>query len=284
METDDDLCLMSSDKEVLQFYRELPFNYHLTLNDHVNDIRSKNSADNFPVIAPLINRKGSTVLEIGCGVGGLANSIAYHNHCQVTAIDFNNIAIERATKVASALKVDVNFHVQDLFTFDPITPADIAISLGVLHHTHDCIKGVKRMFNNFTKTGGYTLIGLYHKYGRMPFIEYFSSLKKEGAGEEEMLNQYRRLDSRHSDETHLRSWFRDQVLHPKESLHTLAEMMSVITECGMQLEATSINQFKPIASVEQLLEDEKNLVDIAKKHLERGEYFPGFFLILARKI
>ena len=36
-----------------------------------------------------------------------------------------------------------------------------------------------------------------------------------------MFAEYKKLDARNSDELNKMSWFRDQMLHPKETQHTL---------------------------------------------------------------
>ena len=139
------------------------------------------------------------------------------------------------------------------------------------------------MFDRFTAPGGHTLIGLYHAYGRKPFLEHFAAMKADGASEEALLDRYRQLHPSYTNETHLRSWFRDQVLHPHETQHTLAELLPVMAKCGMTLEATSINRFGPIDSIDAVVAQEKSYEGIAEERLREGKYFPGFFVVLARK-
>lgn len=86
-----------------------------------------------------------TILEVGCGVGWLSNSIAYYYQTDVTAIDFNNVAVESAKATAKILGTRVKFECADLFHYT-CSPKDIVISIGVLHHTSnfflgaDCLK------------------------------------------------------------------------------------------------------------------------------------------------
>lgn len=65
----------------------------------------------------LIPAKGS-VLDIGCGEGRNAVLLAQKGF-QVKAIDFSELAIERAKKLASETGVEVEFKVQDLDFFLP---------------------------------------------------------------------------------------------------------------------------------------------------------------------
>jgi SAM-dependent methyltransferase len=279
--------------EVLSFYKELPFNYASTVDQNVDLALASDPVEIYPVLKPLLKAKAFwlpffksrriRVFEVGCGVGWLSNAIAHYHAASVTALDFNPVAVQRARDIASALGTDAQFEIADLFTYQLDSPADISISLGVLHHTNDCLGAMRRMFNEFTISGGHCFIGLYHAYGRKPFLDHFASLKAKGLSNEALLDRYRKLDSRHTNEIHLQSWFRDQVLHPHETQHTLAELLPVLADCGMTLEATSINGFESIRSVETLLEEEKRLEIIGQERLEAGTYYPGFFAILARK-
>jgi hypothetical protein len=108
-------------------------------------------------------------------------------------------------------------------------------------------------------------------------------MKRQGATEDALFAEYRRLHSQLKDDVFARSWFRDQVLHPHETQHTLAEMLPLIERCGMRLLATSINNFAPIVDLPALLEAEQQLDKASREAIARGEYYPGFFVFLARK-
>lgn len=43
-------------------------------------------------------------------------------------------------------------------------------------------------------------IGLYHKYGCTPFLEYFKCLKEKNPDGDYLFNKYRELDRRHLDD------------------------------------------------------------------------------------
>jgi SAM-dependent methyltransferase len=270
-------------KSVLEFYRVLPFNYRQSVAEHAREIKDRNAIKSYPVLPPLLETPGMRVLEIGSGPGWMSNGIAHHYGCPVTGLDFNPVAVERAQAVAEELGVNSEFQVADLFQWSPETPYPLVVSLGVLHHTDDCQGAVQRLCNEFTAPDGHVLIGLYHEPGRRPFLDHFADMKSAGASEVEMLERFRELDSHIKDETHLMSWFRDQVLHPHETQHTLKEMVAIIEDCGMTLESTSINRFQPIVSAEDLYARERGYADIAAERLAAGQYFPGFFVFLARK-
>lgn len=226
----------------------------------------------------------NTVLEVGCGVGWLSSSIAYHYKCKVTAIDFNPVAIERANKINDAIQSTVDFQVQDLFLYESKEPFDVVISMGVLHHTDNCHAALEHIFDRLLKPGGYALIGLYHSYGRKPFLDHFSNMKAEGASEEKILGEYKRLHSALTDETHIVSWFRDQVLHPHETQHTIAEMLPLMDKHDVKLVSTSINRFKPFSSTDELIDLEFGMEQVGIEKIRTGEYYPGFFIFLCRKV
>lgn len=277
------LTISNANQSVLEFYKNQPFDYHESVEHHVESIKSLNQIENYPPLKSLLDARDVRVFEVGCGSGWLSNAIAYHYRTSVTAIDFNPVAIEHARSVAHALGTSVKFEVADLFTYLPESTADVVVSLDVLHHTNDCLGALQRLFESFVAPGGSCFIDLYHSYGRKPFLDHFANLKEEGRSEEELLDVYRQLDTRHRDETCLRSWFRDQVFHPHETQHTLAELLPIMAECGMRLESTSINDFEPIKAVSELVEQEFHLREVGQEKLSAGQYYPGFFTILARK-
>jgi SAM-dependent methyltransferase len=267
--------------EVLAFYKTLPFNFRESVAGSAEAIRSQDPRRAYPVLGPLLHAN-ARVLDVGCGAGWLANSISHHCGCSVTGIDFNPVAVERGMQVAEALGLSTEFQVADLFSYAPHKPFDLVVSLGVLHHTNNCSAAVRRVCE-FVKPEGHVFIGLYHKYGRQPFLSHFHDMRKRGVSEMAMLASYRELHSGLRDDTLLRSWFRDQVLHPHETQHTLAEMVPIIMGVGMQLVTTSINRFATIDSLEELYAEERKQQEIAEQRLKQKQYFTGFFVFLAQK-
>ena len=276
------MAVTAANPQVLEFYKSLPFNYHGSASAQANMIRARDAVEAYPVLLPLL-RPGLTVLEVGCGAGWFALSLRLHHRCQVLGIDFNPVAVARATEMAQLLRQDVRFEVADLFAFDLPQPVELVVSLGVLHHTNDCHWALERICNRFVRPGGHVFIGLYHAHGRRCFLDHFAQMKARRVSEEAMFAEYRRLHAQLQDDVFARSWFRDQVLHPHETQHTLAELWPLLDRWGMELCATSINRFQPMSSREALIEAEQKLEGDAAEALRRGEYFPGFFVFLARK-
>ena len=127
---------------VLAFYRDLAFNRHSSVKQQVRDIKKHDPVSAYPVLQPLLGR-GIRVLEVGSGTGWLSNSIGRHYGAEVTGIDMNPDAVEFSGQVADALRQPTRFECADLFSYTPERPFPIVISMGVLHHTHDCIGAVR---------------------------------------------------------------------------------------------------------------------------------------------
>ena len=271
-----------ANEDVLKFYKELPFNIFGDIQEHQKNIKSGVSLNNHPVLTNILSKK-TKVLEVGCGVGWLSAQIADRFQASVTSIDFNQIAIDTAQKAANSLGLNVNYEVADLFKFEPNEKFDICISLGVLHHTNNCIAAIQRCVENYVRSGGYFYVGLYHLYGRRPFLEHFKNLAASGASEGDQLKEYLRLSKVKTDDTHLYSWFRDQVLHPHETQHTLQEITEVCANLGAKLVSTSINQFKDFKSESELFDHELAYEAVSHQRISEGKYFPGFFTALYRK-
>ena len=81
--------------DVLNFYKELPFNYSESGHAHAERIVVNDLTVAYPMLPSLL-RQHQRILEDGCGVGWLALSMAYHYESDVSAIDFNPIVIQRA--------------------------------------------------------------------------------------------------------------------------------------------------------------------------------------------
>lgn len=268
-------------EDVLKFYEQLPFNANENPNNAANLIKRMNNVEYvYPRMEDFCNAQG--VLELGCGAGWMSNSIAYYYGVEVIAVDFNPVAINMARETSKLLgDVNINFVCTDLFKFE-CEPKDIVISNGVLHHTSNALEGVRKCIS-LTREGGKVFIGLYHKYGRKPFLDYFEKLKSLSLDEDFLFLHYQELDRRHKDAVQARSWFVDQVLHPYETQHTLSEICDIFEEMNVELVCTSINKYEKIDNMETLFEMEKGLYDVGKERLDAHQYYPGFFYVLGER-
>ena len=62
-----------ANKEVLDFYRSLPFNYYSDINQQIDSVKNgmTNIAANGPLDEKIKNSK--RIIDIGCGAGWLSN-------------------------------------------------------------------------------------------------------------------------------------------------------------------------------------------------------------------
>ena len=269
---------------VRDFYNKMPFNIREDVASHVeSNMNLHYVLEMFPTLKEL-DLSNCSIIEIGCGVGWFSNFIAYHFRPKtIVALDLSEISIARAKEVSEHLNTYVEFVVGDLFEYCPPQKFDIAISNGVLHHTKDCPGALRRICADFLKDRGHICVGLYHLYGRKPFLDHFAAMQKSGTSEDEQFAEYRRLHSNITDGTHARSWFRDQVLHPHETQHTAHEVAEIFAASGVHLVTTSVNEFGPVGKLDNLDATEREFEALGQQRLEGGAYFPGFFTCIGRK-
>tara|TARA_B100001540_G_C15776741_1_gene629030 strand:- start:3 stop:854 length:852 start_codon:yes stop_codon:yes gene_type:complete len=275
--------------EVLEFYKELPFNIYDNENDAIVNIKKNDPTKIYPPLKEIFEtNKNINILDVGCGAGWFVNSISYfQKNINVTGVDFNPVALTFAKKIKEKLKLNSNFIEKDLFTINFKKQFFLISSLGVLHHTNNCHEAIKVLLQQESK---YVLIGLYHKYGRKAFLDHFQNLKenflktKKKNFEQELFEEYKKLDKRSQNETHLKSWFKDQVLHPYETQHTFEELISIFDENKYKIYSTSLNRFSNFKSYNEIINVEKDWYQYGKDQLIKNHYFPGFFIILAKKM
>ena len=271
-------------ERVRRFYDTLPFNHWRTVDAAADSLRQGDATDAYPDLQRLLAAEPpERVLECGCGAGWLAVSLALHHGLELTAVDFSSRALQRARQVAAALEVASRIHFveADLLRFEAEQTCDLLLSLGVLHHTADAEASVRRVCG-WVKPGGHLYLGLYHAPGRQVFLDHFRALLEDG--EAVAFDAFCSLATDWSaDEEHLRSWFRDQVLHPQESQHTLRQVHGWLADVDFELMSTSINRFQPFDSLDALFAMEDGYAERSCQALVEGRFFPGFFTLLARR-
>lgn len=269
--------------KVLNFYEELPFNIYGDLNSAIEQIKKWDPLVVYPELNKIIsNYDNIKIVDFGCGGGWLVNSFSYHhrNKINIVGVDFNPVAIEYANNIKAKCNLNSNFITSDLFNFNSVDKFDLIISLGVLHHTNNCHEAIKYI-SKFGNKNSYLFLGLYHKYGREPFLNYFKNMKDKS--ENFKFDQYKKLHKNISDEKKLYSWFRDQVLHPHETQHTFKEISDLLINLGYSICSTSINKFEQIKDLKNIFEIEKECYDISIQKLKENEYYPGFFITTGKK-
>lgn len=119
----------------------------------------------------LEEREGARVLDAGCGTGETVFALARRfPHATFVGADAAEIPLERAAATAEALAVpNVTFRHLDLdlprgaACLEP--PFDVALALGVLHHTSDVGRSFARLVEA-TRPGGRVVVWLYGRHGR----------------------------------------------------------------------------------------------------------------------
>ena len=271
-------------ERVRVFYEALPFNYYEALGIAVEQVR-RNPIEAYPDLHRLLSSNQiQSVLEFGCGTGWFSNAVALHYSKPIWGIDMTSAALERAREIASALQTNSppEFTKSDIFAFREPRSADLVVSIGVLHHTYDAAKAFSHI-QSFVNPDGWIFVGLYHLYGRKVMLELFHQIL-EREGEEGAFRHFKTLHPGMREETHLRSWFRDQILHPHETQHTLEEALGWLAEAGFELISTSINQFREFHNPADLIAQERTYEQISyQRNVIEKRFFPGFFTFLAHR-
>jgi SAM-dependent methyltransferase len=273
-------------RKVLNFYLESPFNFYSNAVDTAQQLSRANRIKEYRALhRHLQGLRNARVIDVGCGAGWFVNSCAHFYGASVIGIDLNPRVLRQARSVARLMRgcEEVQFLEGNIFEYQPDQQFDVVNSLGVLHHMPDCHAAIRRVLG-WVAPGGYLHLGLYHLYGRTPFLDHFAKLRADGASEGQLYEEFRQLNPSITDEAHMLSWFRDQVLHPHESQHTFEEIQPLLASEGFIVEATSINRFKPIPSFETIVKLEHGFTAASKDALyRRRRYYPGFFVVWARR-
>tara|TARA_B100000035_G_scaffold174422_1_gene148813 strand:- start:1184 stop:2014 length:831 start_codon:yes stop_codon:yes gene_type:complete len=270
-------------KKVLKFYKELPFNIYSSHSEMIKAIKTQNPLVAYPVLKKIIKKfEKPNILDIGSGCGWFLNSLNYHTkNINCTGIDFNQRAVDYSNDINKKLNAKNKFIKKDLFKIAFKKKFELITSIGVLHHTENLPKAINHI-TKFLKKDSFFFLGLYHTYGRKPFLDYFKKMKNKS--ENYRFLKYKELHKTYSnDDTHLYSWFRDQVLHPHETQHSFKEISKLLIKLGYEIQLTSINKFQKIRNFQEIYELEKKYYNIGMQKLKNLKYFPGFFIILAKK-
>ncbi len=268
------------------FYEETPFpNYEDFEN--VADLVEKARKGLF---ARLLNEQipyNIRVLEVGCGTGQLTNFLGVaHRVVFGTDMCLNSLRLAQQFKAKNNLE-RVGFYQMNLFR--PIFKEEsfpVVICNGVLHHTSDPFGGFQSI-SRLVKKGGYILIGLYNKYGRL-----ITDLRRVIFNVSN--NKFGFLDPRlrRKDVGDVRklTWFMDQYKNPHESKHTINEVLGWFDKTGFEF----INSVPKSSASKAFSEQEKlfkpnpraNWLDrfvVQTKLVFEGSQEGGFFVMIGRK-
>ena len=164
---------------------------------------------------------------------------------------------------------------------------DIVISNGVLHHTVDSYLGFQSI-SALVKVGGYIIVGLYNKYGRLAthFRRLIFRFSK---------NRFAFLDSRiragDLGDSRRTAWFKDQYQNPRESKHSIGEVLERFQDCGFEFTCgvPMVKASDSLSKVTVLFEKhhQGNVLDhslVQSRMVLTGLHGSGFFVMIGRKI
>jgi SAM-dependent methyltransferase len=215
---------------VKAFYEETPFPSY---DDH-DSLRSLIEKSRRGVYADELNRAlpfNSTVLEVGCGTGQLSNFLGVSCRRVIGAdMCLNSLRLAERFRREHRL-ARVRFVQMNLFRpcFRP-GQFDVVLCNGVLHHTGDPRGGFERLVP-LVKPGGFIIVGLYNRYGRM-LNAVRRRLFAVSGGRGQWLDPYLRGTRLSADKR--RAWFEDQYRHPHESTHTFGEVLKWFEGAGLE--------------------------------------------------
>lgn len=214
--------------KVQEFYTDAPFpNYNDFDNLRVFVQRADKS-----VFARLLREQipmNARVLEIGCGTGQLANYLAATTMTRVYAADMSLASLRLGRQFADKNEI-MGMRFLQMNLFSPCIreeSMDIVIANGVLHHTADTRQAFLSIAR-LVKPGGFAIIGLYNKVGRLRTDLRRKLYRMFG---ERVLFLDPHLRNRMSAEKR-RAWILDQYCHPHESKHTMSETLGWFDEAS----------------------------------------------------
>jgi carbamoyltransferase len=215
-------------EQVKAFYEETPFpNYE----DH-ETVRSLIEKSRRGIYASLLNDAipyNTTLLEVGCGTGQLSNFLGIGCRRVIgTDLCLNSLRLGETFRQTHNLS-RVRFVQMNLFRpcFGP-GHFDVVLCNGVLHHTSDPYGGFRSLVP-LVRPGGYIIIGLYNKYGRLA-TDMRRTIFRATGGRAKWLDPYLRGNIGREKR---RAWFADQYEHPHESKHTIGEVLGWFDEAGL---------------------------------------------------
>jgi len=212
------------------FYESNPFpNYDGF--ESVGDLLSRASRS---VYAAALDRQipvGARVLEVGCGTGQLGAYLSVGGRAVIGA-DMTRASLE----LAGAFKQRhglANWNLLHASLFDlPLRHAsfDLVLAKGVLHHTGDA-RGAFSAVCQHVRPGGYVVLGLYNRIGRIPTTLRRLQLELRGGSARRVDVVMRQMAQ--GDEK-LRAWYLDQYAHPHETRHSVDEVLRWLREEGLE--------------------------------------------------
>lgn len=273
-------------EQVKAFYEETPFPNYDDF-DGVERLAQKAREGGFARMLDEQLPPGTRVIECGCGTAQLSTFLSLSNR-EVYATDICVSSLRMGKAFADRQGVSgVRFVQQNLFrpAFKPGS-FHLAISIGVLHHT----SAPKKAFESIASLvapGGYILVGLYHRYGRLGCNARRVLYRLTGERFKNLDQEVRRTDA---SDARREAWFNDQYRHPHESKHTIGETLGWLEDVGFSFvnSIPSSRLFDPIGAGFQLFSPSRPAGNLERALAELLQVFAGcrdngFFLVIGRR-
>jgi len=258
-------------KKNIEFYSIAPFPNYTKSDDKFSIL---NKGDKNYLTQEFKKKIGfnKKILEVGCGTGQSALYFAIGNNNKVFALDptFESIKLgldfSQKNNINNILFVNADIF-DDVFKHEVF---DFIWTNGVLHHTKNpCL--AFQIISKYLKKEGYILVGLYNKYGRLRTVFRRFLYKIFGNFIVKILDPSIRRFKKGND-LQINSWIRDQYEHPKESLHTLDEVL-------IWFEKNDIEFINSIPSCSLENSNNQELFKKTSKGASLTRFFSQFFML-----
>lgn len=282
---------MSSESDVTgtvrAFYEANPFPDY----DDLDSAASLKEKARRGVFARLLDEQipdGARVLDAGCGTGQLGNFLALTPGRTVAAADLCLRSLRLAQAFKRANRIEAAAFLQMNLLRPALRPESfhLVIANGVLHHT-SAPRRAFRSLAELVKQGGFFVVGLYNRYGRLP-TDLRRLVFRMTGGRGRFLDP--RLRAAGVGDARKRSWFMDQYRHPHESKHTIGEVLGWFDEHGFDFvnAVPKLRPFEPLADDEELFTPRPrgNALDhflVQAGMLLGGGREGGLFVMIGRK-
>lgn len=271
---------------VKAFYEETPFpNY-----DDFDSVASLAQKARQGVFARMLDQQippGTRIIECGCGTGQLSNFLSVASR-PVFATDMCMNSLRLGQQFARKHELSRVRFVQMNLMRPAFKPGSfpLVISNGVLMTTPDPFRAFQSIAR-LVEPGGYILIGLYHRYGRLATDLRRAIFRLSG---DRFLFLDPHLRNPDLSEAKRRAWFEDQYKHPREVKHTIGQAMAWLRKEGFSVVRSlpRTKLFQPITGTEDLFEPEEPGGPFERFLVELGLTFKGgrdggFFNVIGRK-
>lgn len=226
-------------------------------------------------------------LDAGCGTGNLTIFLSM-SHRQVLGIDFSFNSLRRGQEFKHKFDLrHAHFAQMDLFDLGLKNDSfDYVFCNGVLHHTADAYGGFKQLCG-LLRTGGYIVVGLYNRYGRL-LLDLRRLVFRLVGYRFTWLDFYMRR--KFLDQEKKMIWFMDQYRNPHEQKFTVSHVLDWFCQNGVDYvnSIPKINLREPLTVEERLFERHNPGTRLDHFLCQLGWIFTkgregGFFIIIGQK-